>query len=83
MDRMTFKKWFQYWGDDLLKCWLRAKEDGNKESFQDWVVGEYEYFKRDSSRFGGYEVPYSHNDPSVAELFMFTELARVALLSKK
>jgi len=44
MDRMTFLRFFETYGDDLLRGWLRAREDGSDENFKDWVIGEFDYY---------------------------------------
>jgi hypothetical protein len=44
MDRITFLRFFDIYGDNLLKGWLRAKEDGSKEAFSEWVLGEYDSY---------------------------------------
>jgi len=54
-ERLTFQKWFEESGNELLGSWLRAKEDGNKEPFADWVSGEYSCYLDDGD---SYEIPY-------------------------
>ena len=39
---MSFKEFWREYGGMLLNGWLRAINDGNKESFKDWVLGEYD-----------------------------------------
>jgi hypothetical protein len=57
--KQDFKAWFGENGNELLKGWLRAREDGNEEPFADWVLGEYDYYLDDSGKFkDGYEIPY-------------------------
>lgn len=53
---MTFKKWFEYYGNSLLIGYQRAKTDGNKETFTDWVLGEHDVYLRDGK---DYEVAYN------------------------
>ena len=55
MKTANFKNWFDAKGTDLLKGWLRAKDDGNDEPFQDWVLGEYDIYREKPS---DYEIPY-------------------------
>ena len=55
MKKVSFKKWFQDNGTDLLKGWLRAREDGNEEEFEDWVTAEYDTYKEDGDE---YDIPY-------------------------
>lgn len=45
MRKQYFKEWFVGNGNELLKGWLRAREDGNTEEFRDWVVAEYYYYR--------------------------------------
>lgn len=65
---MTFKKFFEHYGDALFIGYQGAKADGNEESFTDWVLGEYGYYlwlKSDEPVEEGfekedeYEVPYT------------------------
>lgn len=58
MKRQEFKEWFEYHGESFLRGWLRAKQDGNQETFTNWIVGEYEYFIDDLSNEEDYRVPY-------------------------
>ena len=61
MKKVSFKKWFSDNGTELLKGWLRAREDGNEEEFGDWVIGEYDCY-RETPHEGivddVYEIPY-------------------------
>ena len=40
LKKVSFKKWFQDNGTELLKGWLRAREDGNEEEFGDLYSSE-------------------------------------------
>ena len=55
---LDFKTWFEQNGNELLKGWLRAREDGNDESFADWVVGEYDFYGDYLKSGEDYEIPY-------------------------
>ena len=75
----SFQDWFKAFGNMLLRGWLRAKEDGNEESFADWVLGEYDHYCCPREV---YEVPYCNNAPSIVEkvlekLGMVVELEKV------
>lgn len=52
--KLYFKDWFASVGNELLKGWLRAKAEGNGESFADFVIGEYDCYRMEDS----YEIPY-------------------------
>ena len=52
---MSFKAFFERYGDSLYGAYGKAKADGNDEAFADWVFGEYDIFLEDSEE---YEVPY-------------------------
>lgn len=71
MKKLSFRKWFEEFGNELLKGWLRAKQDGNPETFTNWVLGEYDcYLESD----GDYEVPYLGllDQPALTEIFIST-----------
>ena len=70
MKTANFKNWFDAKGTDLLKGWLRAKDDGNDEPFQDWVLGEYAIYREKPS---DYEIPYHGimDGPVKAEIAVF------------
>jgi hypothetical protein len=70
-DRQDFHRWFEDRGNDLLKGWLRAMQDGSEESFADWVLGEYECYLDDVD---SYEIPYVSglcDSPGLAEIMIF------------
>jgi len=59
-DKLGFKEWFEQNGNDLLRGWIRAREDGNEEMFSDWVLGDYDIYldPGDVDEDYVYEVPY-------------------------
>lgn len=73
MARETFKTWFEKEGDLLLRCWFRAREDGNEEPFTQWALGEYDTYLRDKRKVDGYEVPYGNNRKALFEELIFGE----------
>jgi hypothetical protein len=52
---MTFKKFFEHYGDTLFVAYQRARADGSDEGFAQWVLGEYDVCRRDGV---DYEVAY-------------------------
>lgn len=63
--KMSFQKFWECYGNDLLRGWLRAREDGSDEdSFADWVIAEYDMYMNwednagELEDAGDYEVPY-------------------------
>lgn len=74
--KQSFKKWFASNGDELLKGWLRAKEDGNDEMFADYVIGEYDYYRsvpHEGIEQDSYEIPYHGlcDKPSTIECLIY------------
>jgi hypothetical protein len=74
-DKHDFKTWFSENGNELLKGWLRAKEDDNDEPFGDWVLGEYDYYcgvPHEGIVADSYEIPYHGlcDQPSKIELLI-------------
>lgn len=69
MKKLSFRNWFENFGNELLKGWLRAKEDSNPETFCDWIIGEYEYYLDYDD---DYEVPYFglFDHPSLTEVLI-------------
>ena len=59
--KLGFKTWFDQNGNELLRGWLRAREDECSETFSDWVLGEYDCYL-DSPHpcivEDEYEIPY-------------------------
>ena len=72
MPKQELKEWLEAEGDELLRGWLRAREDGNEEDFTDWLLGEYEYYRYETDE---YEVPYHGiaDSPSKVELLIWTK----------
>lgn len=72
----TFKEWFDSNGDELLKGWLRAKENGNQETFTGWVLGEYDFYCEHIKRDDIYEIPYHGicDEPSKNELIIYKKI---------
>ena len=73
--KQSFKDWFADNGDELLKGWLRAKEDGNDETFAEYVIGEYDYYSsvpHEGIEQDSYEIPYHGlcDKPAVLELLI-------------
>ncbi len=59
--KQSFRDWFESNGDELLKGWLRAKEDGNEETFSGYTIGEYDYYvsvPHEDIEDDSYEIPY-------------------------
>lgn len=54
-DRKTLKAFIADHSDHVLRSWLRAKADGNTETFGNYLLGEFDCWKRDGD---GYEYPY-------------------------
>ncbi len=60
MAKQSFQEWFQANGNELLKGWLRARQDNNDEPFAHWVLGEYDYYLNALQEGADvfYEIPY-------------------------
>jgi hypothetical protein len=72
MKERGFLLFWNTYGNQLLRGWLRARKDGNQEDFQNWVVGEYEFWQRDKNKADPYEVPYFGicDEPSPVEKYL-------------
>ena len=80
--KMAFQEFFEQNGSQLLAGWLRARNDGNKEEFEHWVLGEYSVYMdvdkdmaelEDSDEDDDYEVPYHGiaDSPAPAEALIW------------
>jgi hypothetical protein len=81
-EKMTFQQFFESFGSQLLAGWLRARNDGNEEEFEHWVLGEYSVYMDvdkdmaeldDSGDDDDYEVPYHGiaDSPAPAEALIW------------
>lgn len=64
--------------EHLLRSWLRAKEDGNDETLGNYLLGEYDCYRKNGG--DGYEYPYQAmcDRASKAETLVFPEQRKTA-----
>jgi len=82
MRKQRFQTWFGENGNELLRGWLRAREDGNTELFSDWILGEYDYYRdvpHEEIEDDSYEIPYHGlcDSPAKIELELYPPLCGV------
>jgi hypothetical protein len=89
-EKMTFQQFFESFGSQLLAGWLRARNDGNEEEFEHWVLGEYSVYMDvdkdmaeldDSGDDDDYEVPYHGIADSPAPAVQGQYYARRVIIS--